>query len=150
MLKTWQWGAALAVATLLAGCAGTPEPEMTADTMNMIKRHQDLSLSGKTGWVVGSAEDKKPAAAIREDDEYPKTSLRYYFIEELEDELDPETLDALRGPDDVTFSGLNGRLVTKQATHEKTIKVETLSRETGYPIDSPRDWMIRKLYLKED
>jgi hypothetical protein len=130
--------AAAALAALcLAGCASmSKKPCLTAGEKLTFSEPKDLVLSGKTGELTGSPEDKNPKTAICPDCGYPKGSLRQRIIiaMEQEDDFDSETLGLLRERKDIVISGKTGAV--EGSALDKKLKVS--APERGFPKDSPR------------
>lgn len=132
------------LALALAGCGSLDKPALSASSLEMLKHHRDLTISGSTGCVVGSAEEKTVSKKLCSDTGYPEGSLRQYAIIEMEDDLDTETLDLLKTHKDLLVCGKTGAVMGSKM---QLAPPKKLSRDTGYPEKSLRDELIKKLGL---
>ena len=132
------------LALALAGCGSLDKPALSDNSLDMLKHHRDLTISGSSGCVAGSAEEKTVSKELCSDTGYPKGSLRQYAIIEMEDELDTETLDLLKSRKDLLVCGKTGAIMGSKM---QTDPPKKFSCDTGYPEKSLRDELIKKLQL---
>jgi len=132
------------LALALAGCGSLDKPVLSDNSLEMLKQHRDLTVSGSTGSIVGSAEEKTVGKKMCSDTGYPVGSLRQYIIIEMEDDLDPETLELLKSHKDLLVCGKTGAVMGSKM---QTNPPKQLSCDTGYPEKSLRDVVIKKLQL---
>lgn len=130
------------------GCASKPKCDLKRSTTDLLKAHRDIAISGKTGAVIGSDEDKAKAPNVKINPEsgYPEGSLRNYMIVVLEEDLDPETMARLKSKEDVRLCGKTGAIVGTGMADKPSRR---LNMKTGYPQDSLRDLTLRKVYYKD-
>ena len=131
-------------ALALAGCGSLDKPALSDNSLEMLKHHRDLTLSGSTGCIAGSAEEKTVGKELSSSTGYPEGSLRHYAIVEMEDNLDTETLELLKTHKDLLVCGKTGAVMGSKM---QTDPPKLLSCETGYPEKSLRDELIKKLGL---
>lgn len=133
------------VATVMFGCASTQKHAIKNDARKMLMKKQNVVLSGKTGEVVGTPAHAELMKTYKTGAAYPDDSLRVVLIEEMGEEMDPKTLEALKGHKDLVIDGETGEIQGLPASSKDVGKA--ICPVCGFPVGSFRQQALTRKNL---
>ena len=137
----------LLAAAVVFNCVAQDSPmirkaAISQETVKMLKEKKDITISAKTGEVMGSKEDAAPKTAMCKQCNFPQGSLRQYICLKVcqDPTIDDETKKAFAEGKDIIISGETGAVVGTKG-HSAPSKGKL--GKSGFPEGSFRDTLYK-------